>query len=314
MKVNNKGFSIIEIVFSFVLIGTICIMLFQLIYYLRNIYKDSDIKTSLLSRQAILTDKLATDLNNQLNRVTMIKTCTDDEAKLAGRKILNTSCLALNFSDGSIKYLALDPIEKQLVYDNYLIKYDNISNQISFGNLVLDQENSDNFFWIKIPVYYKDSKINYGVKILVTYNTSISLNYEPSVITIDKKEHQITKTDNKYYIPIDYNNLSDEWKNKQIVFKMQQCGTNRGYQYHIKYDTGIYDFCETNNLYATNSSNALDLDNSNSLESLRLTKNYVTEINDFISSNNINNTSIYLDITEFVNQYRFKADSLTTES
>ena len=64
---NNKGFTIIELAVSFVLVATISIVLLQLVLSLKSVYLEGDIKTTLLNKQGIMTKYIYDDINNFLD-------------------------------------------------------------------------------------------------------------------------------------------------------------------------------------------------------------------------------------------------------
>ena len=62
---NNKGFTLVEMLVSFTLSMILVIILFQLIINLKDIYMSSGMKTELIKKQYLMTNKIYTDLKKK---------------------------------------------------------------------------------------------------------------------------------------------------------------------------------------------------------------------------------------------------------
>lgn len=62
---DNKGFTVVEMGVSFCLIFTICILLFQIILAVKDVYIKGNVETTLLSKQGILLNKIYKDLDSK---------------------------------------------------------------------------------------------------------------------------------------------------------------------------------------------------------------------------------------------------------
>ena len=170
---NNKGFTLIEVAVSFVLVATISIVLLQLVLSLKEIYLSGDVKTTLLNKQGIMTKKIYDDLNKK--QLSDISAC-------------GLSCITFTYAEGTIKDLVVDPGNKTVKYGDYVLQIDNSS---SFGNLSIDIDETatalvngdDSIFSIKIPI--KSKLINdedFGFNIVKTYNrANTTVNLEKSL-------------------------------------------------------------------------------------------------------------------------------------
>ncbi len=160
---NNKGFTIIELIVSFVLSMIIVVILFQLIINLKEIYSSSGIKTEMLNKQNIMTDKIYTDLTSK--QVISVSRCSEQ-----------TTCLNFQYANGKIKQLIVNETEKTLSYDNYTIKLNKNFNfkDISIKTETTELQNTYNgILEINIPIYndlFKDT--NFGLNIVYIYNNS----------------------------------------------------------------------------------------------------------------------------------------------
>ena len=55
---NNKGFTMVELIASFSLTSIIVVMLLQIVFSLKEIQEYSDVKTELLTKQATISNKI----------------------------------------------------------------------------------------------------------------------------------------------------------------------------------------------------------------------------------------------------------------
>ena len=59
---TNKGFTTVELLVSFTLTAVIVFFLFEILFILKDLYVDTGIKTKLLTKQAVLTEKINDDV------------------------------------------------------------------------------------------------------------------------------------------------------------------------------------------------------------------------------------------------------------
>lgn len=162
---NNKGFTIVELLVSFVLSMIIVIIMFELIINLKELYQTSGLKTEMLNKQNLMVDKIYTDLTKK--RVTMINSC-------------GTECIAFSFNDGSNKTLSVDSNNGIVTYDNYTIKLNNGSyfSKITISDVGISMDNGNNrIFSINIPIYNQMFKNNnFGINVVYIYNNNEVIN------------------------------------------------------------------------------------------------------------------------------------------
>lgn len=164
----KKGFTVIELIVSFVLVSIISIILFELVFSLKELYVSGDIKTTLLNKQGIMIKKIYDDLNEET--LTEIRSC-------------GVSCLIFNYQ-GNEKKLLVDVAANSLTYDNYTMK---LVNGSYFGELSFNYNNRDNSlnigqFNLSIPIYSNLLKEDFGIHIVKNYNTdSVIVNNQISI-------------------------------------------------------------------------------------------------------------------------------------
>ena len=139
---NNRGFTVVEVAVSFVLVATVSIVLLQLVLSLKDVYLSGDIKTTLLNKQGIMTKYIYDDLNNKdLSRV---DSC-------------GVSCLQFTYGDTTVKKLLVDPGNKTITYGDYTMQIDN-SSYFDKINVSIDPGNNsssttdDSILIIDIPI------------------------------------------------------------------------------------------------------------------------------------------------------------------
>lgn len=158
---NKKGFTVVELCVSFSLVSVIAIMLFNLIFSLKELYVSGDIKTTLLNRQGIMTKKIYDDLNGRDLR--SINAC-------------GVSCLTFTYTDGKANLL-IDVGANTITYDNYTMK---LEKGTSIGDVefnFIPSEQGDAVFNINIPIYSNLLEDNFGLNIVKVYDAdTTSLN------------------------------------------------------------------------------------------------------------------------------------------
>ena len=169
---NNKGFTLIEVAVSFILVSTISLILLQLVLSLKEVYLTGDVKTTLLNRQGIMTKAIYDDLN---------------EKELKSIDRCGLSCVTFTYNDNSTKNLLVDPGNKTVTYGDYTLQIDNSSYfgelSVDFGNDTTENASlDDSLLTINIPIHSKLlNDEDFGIYIVKTYNrnsTPINMNVE----------------------------------------------------------------------------------------------------------------------------------------
>lgn len=219
---NNKGFTIIELVVSFSITLAIVIVLFQIILVLKDLLEVSQLKTDLLNKQSLTSQKIYKDINNDnLNSVQNCVPATD-------------YCLTFTFNDTITKNLEINKQDLTIKFGDYVTQFPNTTSfgDISFEKVITDSLNEKNsILKIKIPISNKlVSDMDYNIEIITLYNpssTSIGdINFMDACRegTICKNTiydignaitfggynwHVISNNDNDITLLMDYNQISD---------------------------------------------------------------------------------------------------------
>lgn len=158
---NNKGFTIVELLVSFALSMILVIIMFQLIINLKELYQTSGIKTEMMNKQYLITNKMYTDLTEK--KLTMISSCGVD-------------CINFTFNDNTTTMFYVDTNNGTISYDDYTIKINNNSyietptiSTVGFTS----SSGNDRILSIKVPIYnslFKND--NFGINIIYIYNSN----------------------------------------------------------------------------------------------------------------------------------------------
>lgn len=228
---NNKGFTIIELAVSFVLVATISIVLLQLVLSLKSVYLEGDIKTTLLNKQGIMTKYIYDDINNK---------------RLKGVTSCGLSCLTLEYNDKTTKNLLVDPGNKTITYGEYTIQLDNSS---YFGQIDVDIKNNENSVCtatsciddsiIKIEIPVKSKLLNdddFGFNIVTTYNAAsttvdTSATLQDTIVTastVDTKLKVLTDENNSTRLSGIFVNLFHQTNNSYFNNNFDDFIKNKG--------------------------------------------------------------------------------------
>ena len=233
---NKKGFTIIELVSSFALISLIIGLLFELLMVVKNLYTDSVIKTELLTKQAIISEKINDDFTNK-------------SLKIASK--CGNNCILFEFVDGTNSTLEFNREEKTFRYGNYKTS---LIDGSQYGNIDISTETvlgvglglNDSIIKITIPIYHKlIKKEDFGVNIVYQYNsrnTAISGLFVSDVLDVDKKIRLIGSVNDVAFKGIEYADpgyflTSSEGSilNDESVIKTGEVGDEVGKTYSITY-------------------------------------------------------------------------------
>lgn len=163
---NNKGFTLVEMLVSFTLSMILVIILFQLIINLKELYMSSGIKTDMINKQYLMTNKIYEDLTER--KLVSASKCESEK----------TNCINLMYANGEIKQFNVDKTENTITYDNYTIKITTAEIGIPIIELSTITENKK-ILTIKVPVNSKNFKNEeFGINIVYPLNSNeITDNY-----------------------------------------------------------------------------------------------------------------------------------------
>lgn len=143
MKLNNKGYLIVEVILASVLTFTMAYFLINLTLKIRNRYDDVNVETVMLNDKTIITNEIMDDvIGNNVNNVEYI-----------------TNGIKINFNDGSSKDLTI--VDNTITYGTYTKKF---SENAIVGEASIRR--NGNYFLVEIPIATKYSNKDYGINIV----------------------------------------------------------------------------------------------------------------------------------------------------
>src|SRR5574344_1657940 len=105
---NNKGFTVVEVLVSFTLISIISIFLFQIIYVVRNIY----INKAITSQLSIAKNNISNAINKYFYEHIISRIVENSDGSIT-----------LTFNNGMSKTLSIDIVNKSIIYDKLIQPY-----------------------------------------------------------------------------------------------------------------------------------------------------------------------------------------------
>jgi len=300
---NKKGFTIVELGVSIALVTVVSFLLFQMITTIKKVYNSGDLKTTMLTKQAIMTKKIYDEFDEKT--ISQISNC--DDGQLA--------CLKFIFSDNSTSMLLVDPLTNTISYNNYTVDYDEIDDTTMFGELVFNIE--DDFFTIKIPITSRTIKGDYGIFVTKQYTNYLINSYidvrNNIVIPISNDKGDIVTTtitnDGSDYWMRVYDAVGNPTLDTFITpyFKhlnLETCSDESftGTIYELKTGTNSSRWCQTNNLYTQNVGEYRHISGA---VNTSIGKQTYKEI--LTTTSILNSTTLDVKVNSFVERYTFKS-------
>lgn len=159
----KKGFTIVELIVSFSLTMIVAVFLFQIIIILRNLYNNNAVKTELLNKQFVISDKLNTAIKSK--GIYTINKC-------------GSHCLNFIYTDGTGEQLLIDYNDNSFTFGEYKTKlpensyFKNVSVNVVYSP-VFDESKNNAILYIDIPIYNDNLKSqNLGVNVVYQFNSN----------------------------------------------------------------------------------------------------------------------------------------------
>lgn len=163
MKLNNKGYMLVEIIVSSAIALIMAYFLIDITLTLVNRNNDYYVESTLLSDKNLITKELMDDLNN--NDYLLTDIVVDNNAKRANFKFKK-------LSDNNILTKDLTINNNTLTYGNYTKK---LSNDLTIKSINVTKDETKKQVYISIPAYTNYSDINYGINIVMPYTSEVNV-------------------------------------------------------------------------------------------------------------------------------------------
>ena len=172
VKINNKGLSVVELIVSFVLCILVFVFIIQVVSSVEELYLNLGIKTELLNKQSLISEKLNNKFSN--NKTILIKKCSSD-------------CLTFFYKDNTFEKMQINRIENTLSFGDDVFSFDGLGN-VDDLSVTLLSGGLYNKSILTININVKNSIFDTGkyiIKALYQYNNNETI-YSPS--TSEKAE------------------------------------------------------------------------------------------------------------------------------
>lgn len=142
-KMNNKAFSLVELIVSFVLISILSITIFRTVLSVQNRQLKNISYNAYVSLQAVINNPIQNDLTNKI--ITAVEFC-------------GKNCYKIKYSDNVIKELSINREKKTIKYGNIVEKlpssfYFSSDLELSEDKLDgIDENRYNSIFTFKIPI------------------------------------------------------------------------------------------------------------------------------------------------------------------
>lgn len=157
---NKKGFTLVELLTTFLLLSVILVLLIKMTSGLSNMYDNVNIETTLYYKQSIISKNINdTFIFKPIKNIEMCdKNCID----ITYIDQTNTRIRVEN----NLIYIGNDVIE---LFENS--RFGDIQVDILYAPIILKYKN-DSILNIKIPIFHKKFKKNYGINFVYQFNRS----------------------------------------------------------------------------------------------------------------------------------------------
>ena len=116
MKLDKKGFTVIELILCFILVMFLALSLFALVNNYKTKQQTESIKRDMLSFQNKLTQDIYQDTIER--KVNNINSCLDPNGEVIKQ------CIDINFLDGTTKQLKVEQIKEQTEEDGTVFEFE----------------------------------------------------------------------------------------------------------------------------------------------------------------------------------------------
>ena len=161
---NKKGFTVIELLTTFVLVSIVVSLLVSITNSLIKIYNSSSIKTELYYKQSIISK----DINNVFlsKSISRIDKCTGN----------TENCIVITYIDSTTTKIQVEPSVITIGNNIYDIISDSKIGDVKFDLIYAVNEyvyKSDSILNIKIPITHKKVDGDYGINLVYQFNRSV---------------------------------------------------------------------------------------------------------------------------------------------
>lgn len=166
LKINNKGFTTVEVVLSFALVVIILASMTALVVNYRDKVTDEEVKTQLIDFKNTITKVVYDDITENIYKT--ITSCGDKCIKFSGSEENKLLIIEENGTSGVPKgiYLEYKGI-KYFVPDSDLNDFNTGEYMINVNNPIFSSDTVNNIYSVKIPIFHDGMDENYVIQLVV---------------------------------------------------------------------------------------------------------------------------------------------------
>lgn len=160
---NKKGFTVVELLTTFVLITIVVSLLIVISTTLSRVYTSTSIKTELFYKQSVISKELNDSFLTK--PITMISKCTD-----------SNNCIELSYSDLTTKKIRIDDNLIHIDNNGYDIVENSIIGDVKFDIIyspIAHPYKPDAIFNLRIPITYKNIEGDFGINLVYQFNREV---------------------------------------------------------------------------------------------------------------------------------------------
>ena len=180
MKINSKGFTVVELILSFAFVSILSTTLFAAV----TNYKDKELKVAGLREIREFRDKMVIEIQNdiELRLLRDIDYCdtTYKEEKDNDYERIQRLCLDLNFLDNTSKKLMVITENKKKIetIGEQSFEFDDLHDYISYGDIRFEVPDTQNIY-IGNDFMFRKTSLNDGIENnIAIYNITIPLKHK----------------------------------------------------------------------------------------------------------------------------------------
>ena len=165
MKLNNKGYMLVEIIVSSVIALVMAYFLIDITISMVNKNNDYYVESVLLTDKSLITKEIMDDINNNKYILTNVNQKSNTDVELTFR----------NYTDN----VSYTEEKKELTINNNTITYGEyskeLSNELNIIGINITKKEDIKQLFISIPAYTNYSNIDYGINLVVPYTNDINV-------------------------------------------------------------------------------------------------------------------------------------------
>ena len=166
MKLNNKGYMLVEIIVASVIALVMAYFLIDITIRLVNKNNDYYVESVLLTDKNLVTKEIMEDINDNSNNDILL---TSINVTNSGDDIVTAE---LSFNNRTSKDLIIDKGSNIIKYGNYEKK---MSSDLSIKEFIISKDSTQKQLYIRIPAYTNYSDIDYGISLVIPYTDDIEV-------------------------------------------------------------------------------------------------------------------------------------------